>query len=203
MGVGRIETASVSGQPGAASRGRGVVGRDEGKPPRERGGDPGDGAVSRERAVQALANHNGDAVEAILELEGAIDTKGNNLLLLTPAAQAPAPAPIGDDGLTAAGGAADEDEGAGAAVNGYGTVAYDLAAEAQRLRAARMTDEAVGWEAGGSINAQGKDRPPPVAMKRNPVTGEMEEFHSEKLKDDLPEEEAEEGEIEIPVGDDY
>jgi NACalpha-BTF3-like transcription factor len=168
------------------------------------------GAVSRERAVQALANHNGDAVEAILELEGAIDTKGNNLLLLMPAAQAPAPTPIGDDGLTAAAGGAadegdegDEGEGAGAAVNGYGTVAYDLAAEAQRLRAARMTDEAVGWEAGGSINAQGKDRPPPVAMKRNPVTGEMEEFHSEKLKDDLPEEEAEEGEIEVPVGDDY
>jgi hypothetical protein len=40
-------------------------------------------------------------------------------------------------------------------------------------------------------------------MKRNPITGEMEVFKSEKLKDDLPEEEAEEGEIEIPVGDDY
>jgi hypothetical protein len=40
-------------------------------------------------------------------------------------------------------------------------------------------------------------------MKRNPVTGEMEEFHSEKLKDDLPEEEAESCEVEIPVGDDY
>ena len=53
------------------------------------------------------------------------------------------------------------------------------------------------------INQQGKDRPPPVAMKRNPVTGEMEEFHSEKLKDDLPEEEAESCEVEIPVGDDY
>lgn len=42
-----------------------------------------------------------------------------------------------------------------------------------------------------------------AAMKRNPITGEMEVFKSEKLKDDLPEEEAEEGEIEIPVGDDY
>ena len=31
--------------------------------------------------------------------------------------------------------------------------------------------------------------PPPVAMKRNPETGEMEEFHSHKLQDDLPEEE--------------
>ena len=40
-------------------------------------------------------------------------------------------------------------------------------------------------------------------MKRNPETGEMEEFHSHKLKDDLPDEEAEEAEIEIPVGDDY
>ena len=28
-------------------------------------------------------------------------------------------------------------------------------------------------------------------------------FQSEKLKDDLPEEEAETGEVEIPVGDDY
>ena len=41
------------------------------------------------------------------------------------------------------------------------------------------------------------------SMKRNPETGEMEEFHSHKLQDDLPEEEAEEAEIEIPVGDDY
>jgi hypothetical protein len=40
-------------------------------------------------------------------------------------------------------------------------------------------------------------------MKNNPITGEMEEFHSEKLKDDLPAEEAETAEIEIPVGDDY
>ena len=100
------------------------------------------------------------------------------------------------------------------------------------------------------------DAPPPTAMKRNPVTGEMEEFHSEALKvsrpetashtmlsarltpsssghtttlilsvsqittcgnmccsenptlnaalqDDLPEEEAESAEIEIPTGDDY
>ena len=40
-------------------------------------------------------------------------------------------------------------------------------------------------------------------MKKNPVTGEMEEFHSEALQDDLPEEEQEDAEIEIPVGDDY
>ena len=40
-------------------------------------------------------------------------------------------------------------------------------------------------------------------MKRNPVTGEMEEFHSHKLKDDLPEEEAETGDVVIPTGDDY
>ena len=42
-----------------------------------------------------------------------------------------------------------------------------------------------------------------VAMKKNPVTGEMEKFESEALKDDLPDEEVESGEIEIPVGDDY
>ena len=41
------------------------------------------------------------------------------------------------------------------------------------------------------------------SMKRNPLTGEMEEFHSHKLQDDLPEEEAEEAEVELPVGDDY
>ena len=40
-------------------------------------------------------------------------------------------------------------------------------------------------------------------MKRNPLTGEMEEFHSHKLQDDLPEEEAEEAEVELPIGDDY
>lgn len=154
------------------------------------------GAVSRERAVQALANHNGDAVEAILELEGAIDSKGRNLLLIAPA--------DADTDQTAADSGDDEVDASAMEVNGYGVVPCDLAAEAQRLRAARMTQEAVGWEAGGSINqGQGKDRPPPVAMKRNPVTGEMEEFHSEKLKDDLPEEELESCEVEIPVGDDY
>ena len=33
--------------------------------------------------------------------------------------------------------------------------------------------------------------------------GEMEEFHSEKLKDDLPDEEQETAEVELPCGDDY
>ena len=47
------------------------------------------------------------------------------------------------------------------------------------------------------------DKPPPVAMKKNPITGEMEKFESEALKDDLPEEEAECGDVQIPVGDDY
>ena len=42
-----------------------------------------------------------------------------------------------------------------------------------------------------------------IAMKRNPVTGEMEEFHSHALQDDLPDEEAETAEVELPVGDDY
>ena len=40
-------------------------------------------------------------------------------------------------------------------------------------------------------------------MRKNPVTGEMEVFESAALKDDLPEEEAEEGAIELPTGDDY
>ena len=40
-------------------------------------------------------------------------------------------------------------------------------------------------------------------MKKNPITGEMEKFESDALKDDLPEEEEETGEVEIPVGDDY
>ena len=40
-------------------------------------------------------------------------------------------------------------------------------------------------------------------MKKNPVTGEMEEFHSDALKDDLPEEEQAEGDVVIPTGDDY
>ena len=35
------------------------------------------------------------------------------------------------------------------------------------------------------------DRPPPVAMKKNPITGEMEKFESPALKDDLPDEEVE------------
>ena len=42
-----------------------------------------------------------------------------------------------------------------------------------------------------------------MAMKKNAETGEMEKFESPALKDDLPQEEAEEAEIEIPVGDDY
>ena len=88
----------------------------------------------------------------------------------------------------------------GGAVSAYGVVAVDLAAE---LRAARMTQEQVGWEAGSGVGAQGKDQPPPTAMKHNPVTGEMEKFESEALKDDLPEEEEETGDVELPCGDDY
>ena len=42
-----------------------------------------------------------------------------------------------------------------------------------------------------------------VAMKRNAVTGEMEEFHSHALQDDLPDEEEETAEVEVPTGDDY
>ena len=42
-----------------------------------------------------------------------------------------------------------------------------------------------------------------VAMKRNPATGKLEEFHSAALQDDLPDEEEETAQIEVPVGDDY
>ena len=76
--------------------------------------------------------------------------------------------------------------------NGYGTVAVDLAAEAEKAK-----------ETMKALRKAQMDKPPPVAMKKNPITGEMEKFESEALKDDLPEEEAETGEIEIPVGDDY
>ena len=42
-------------------------------------------------------------------------------------------------------------------------------------------------------------------MKRNAETGELEEFHSPALQDDLPEEEeVGKGEaVELPCGDDY
>eukprot|EP01043_Picozoa_sp_COSAG02_P050430 COSAG02_NODE_5182_length_4563_cov_4.094982_7_plen_221_part_00 len=76
--------------------------------------------------------------------------------------------------------------------NGYGTVAVDLAAEAEKAK-----------ETMKALRKAQMDKPPPVAMKKNPITGKMEKFESEALKDDLPEEEAESGEIEIPVGDDY
>ena len=76
--------------------------------------------------------------------------------------------------------------------NGYGTVAVDLAAEAEKAK-----------ETMKALRKAQMDKPPPVAMKKDPKTGEMVKFESEALKDDLPEEEAESGEIEIPVGDDY
>ena len=94
-------------------------------------------------------------------------------------------------------------------------MAVDLASEQATLKALRK---------------QQMDKPPPVAMKKNPETvrnltahsqttwrqsvcahascvcwaqGEMEEFHSHALQDDLPSEEEEEAVVEIPVGDDY
>ena len=65
--------------------------------------------------------------------------------------------------------------------------------------------KAKGLNADGTpyIHLPGMNEPPPTAMKKNPITGEMEVFESASLKDDLPEEEAESGEIEIPTGDDY
>ena len=43
----------------------------------------------------------------------------------------------------------------------------------------------------------------PVMLCVDPETGEMEEFHSEKLKDDLPSEEEESCDVQLPTGDDY
>ena len=68
----------------------------------------------------------------------------------------------------------------------------DLAAEAAKQK-----------EVMKALRKSQMDKPPPVAMKKNPITGEMEKFESAALQDDLPSEEEEEGEIEIPVGDDY
>ena len=45
----------------------------------------------------------------------------------------------------------------------------------------------------------GQNIPPPVAMKRNPETGELEEFHSHKLQDDLPEEEVRKSNLQNPL----
>jgi hypothetical protein len=84
----------------------------------------------------------------------------------------------------------EDDSGYGEA-NGYGTVAVDLAAEAAKQK-----------EVMKALRKSQMDKPPPVAMKKDPKTGEMVKFESAALQDDLPEEEAEEGEIEIPVGDD-
>ena len=85
--------------------------------------------------------------------------------------------------------------------NGYGTVAVDLAAEARNVAAMK----AKGLNPDGSpyIHLPGMNEAPPTAMKRNPVTGEMEEFHSSALQDDLPEEEEESAQIDVPIGDDY
>jgi hypothetical protein len=84
-----------------------------------------------------------------------------------------------------------EDEGYGQA-NGYGTVAVDLAAEAAKAK-----------ETMKALRAAQMDKPPPVAMKKNPKTGKMEKFESSALKDDLPDEEVADVEIELPTGDDY
>jgi len=101
--------------------------------------------------------------------------------------------------------------------NGYGTVAVDLAKEQETLKALRKQQMDRPRTRPPHPNPPADPDSPanatrvcllafvsaPVAMKKNPVTGEMEEFHSEALQDDLPEEEQEDAEIEIPVGDDY
>jgi hypothetical protein len=71
-------------------------------------------------------------------------------------------------------------------------VAVDLAAEAKK---AKDTMKA--------LRASQMDKPPPVAMKLNKKTGQMEKFVSAALEDGFAEEEAADGEIELPCGDDY
>jgi hypothetical protein len=70
-----------------------------------------------------------------------------------------------------------------------------------------VQSEQVGWEAGSAINVNGRDQPPPPAMKRNKETGEMEAFHSEALQDDLPSEEEEQAGVDLAdmgcAADDY
>jgi hypothetical protein len=57
-------------------------------------------------------------------------------------------------------------------------VAVDLAAEAAKQK-----------EIMKALRASQMDKPPPVAMKKNPITGKMEKFESAALQDDLPDEE--------------
>ena len=60
------------------------------------------------------------------------------------------------------------------------TVAVDLAAEAKKAK--EMKTQGLNPDGTPYVHLPGMDAPPPTAMKRNPVTGEMEEFHSEALK---------------------
>lgn len=85
----------------------------------------------------------------------------------------------------------EDDTGYGVA-NGYGTVAVDLAAEAAKMK-----------ETMKALRKAQMDKPPPVAMKLNKETGEMEKFVSSALTDDFAEVEEADGEIELPCGDDY
>jgi ribosomal protein S18 acetylase RimI-like enzyme len=90
--------------------------------------------------------------------------------------------------------AVDDGELKAGQTNGYGVVAVDLAAEAAKAK-----------ETMKALRASQMNKPPPKAMKLNKATGQMEEFHSEKLQDDLGEE-AVEGGVDISemgVGDDY
>ena len=65
------------------------------------------------------------------------------------------------------------------------TVAVDLSAEAKKAK--EMKSQGLNPDGTPYVHLPGMDAPPPTAMKRNPVTGEMEEFHSEALKVSRPE----------------
>ena len=71
-------------------------------------------------------------------------------------------------------------------------VAVDLAEEARKMK-----------ETMKALRASQMDKPPPVAMKLNKKTCQMEKFESSALQDDLPDEEVADVEIELPTGDDY
>ena len=92
------------------------------------------------------------------------------------AAKAPTPAPAPDE---------DDNEMKVGQANGYGTVAVDLAAEAEKAKATMK-----------ALRAAQMNKPPPVAMKKNPITGEMEKFESPALKDDLSDEDVD-GDIDV------
>ena len=59
-------------------------------------------------------------------------------------------------------------------------MAVDLQAEAEQAK--ELKSKGLNPDSTPYMHMPGMDAPPPTAMKRNPLTGKMEEFHSEALK---------------------